>query len=71
MNEVEIPASMFVPCPAAGFKNTRVVKCKDCRAYGGILDAVPEAQREVEFRRRYRVICTHPIARQMIEVDEG
>lgn len=67
--EVEIPSDVYVPCPMVKFKNRRVTKCEGCSHFGGLMDCIPQDQGEAPFVRRFRVICSHPIGRQMVAVE--
>lgn len=64
--EVTIPQSAFVPCPMKTFKNRSVSKCPECEHFKGFLEV---SERELDFERKYRVVCIHPIARSMTSVD--
>lgn len=65
VEEVTIPVSAFVPCPLRTFKNRAVVHCPQCEHFKMFLEV---SERELEFERKYRVVCAHPIARSMISV---
>ncbi len=64
---VEVPASAFVPCPAAGFRAASVArKCGGgCPHFHGFI----EVQEHGDFTARYRVNCAHFIARRMMQVE--
>lgn len=63
---VEVPASAFVPCPAAGFRAASVARrCGVCPHFQGFI----EVQDHGEFTARYRVNCSHYIARRMMNVE--
>jgi hypothetical protein len=69
MNEPQdiiVPATVFVPCPAIGFKNASVSRrCPLCPAFQGFT----EVQASGEFDKRYRVNCAHVTTRQMLAVE--
>ena len=70
MSMQQIPATAYVPCPAITFKNRAARKCLDCQHFGGFIDTAPKSE-SAAFEARFRVQCTHPIARRMtcIEVE--
>lgn len=68
--KIEIPATAFVPCPAARFSQTRVARCPECPHFRGFVDTSPRAAAQpIEFIARYRVFCGHAIARRMAHVE--
>ena len=66
---IAIPASAYVPCPAAGFKNRHVGKCLDCPHFQGMVDTNDKAPESTPFEQRYRVGCAHLIARRMTSIE--
>jgi hypothetical protein len=67
--KTQVPDSVFIPCPAVSFKQTRVARCPQCQHFRGFVDTVPQAAQPVEFVDRYRVFCGHPISRRMAHVE--
>ncbi|MFZ5697773.1 MAG: hypothetical protein ACOY9J_03470 [Pseudomonadota bacterium] len=70
---VDIPKTAFIPCPALGFKNRRVLKCIDCEFFHGVIDVQEGAPVSTPFDKKYRVACAHPVARRtvLIELEEA
>ena len=63
----EVPRKLFAACPKKNFGLVRVAEaCAACPCFNHFLEVAPQAE---DFRARYRVICVHPIARSMTEVD--
>lgn len=72
MEAIDIPHTAVVACPALSFKGRRAWKCEDCQHFHGLHDTMraepPEAA--ISFPTRYRIICAHPIGRQMTEIED-
>lgn len=67
---ISVPATAFVPCPANGFKGVVSVSRRcggGCEHFRGFI----EVQADGEFSARYRVHCAHAIARRMTDIDIG
>lgn len=61
-----IPRAMFVHCPKVG-KLVRVQEtCTQCPCFNHFVESDERAE---QFKDRYRLICGHPLARRMTEVD--
>lgn len=62
----QIPRTMFVNCPIA----SRLVRvreaCVKCHCFNNFVESDARAD---EFKHRYHVICGHPLARRMTEVE--
>lgn len=64
--EVMVPATVYVPCPALCFKNASVSRrCPACPHFKGFI----EVQAGGDFEARYRVNCAHPVARRVLTVE--
>lgn len=72
LNAIDIPQTAVVPCPAVSFKGRRAWKCPDCAHFHGLHDTMrgEPPDTEIPFPTRYRIICAHPIGRQMTEIEE-
>lgn len=71
---IAIPKTAFIPCPALGFKNRRVLKCIDCEFFQAVIDVQEGAPAATTpFDKKYRVACAHPVARRtvLIELEEA
>lgn len=66
---IVIPATAFIPCPQADYRNTRVAKCPACPFFQGIVDCDPKASAERLFVDRFRILCGKPIARRTVHVE--
>lgn len=69
--EIEVPESMRVHCPLAGFKLRQVVKCLECQhlAGGALVDRFPGAK-NLTIAQRYQVPCTaRPTLREIKETE--
>lgn len=65
--DVTVPATAYVPCPAKTFKNRQVLKCVECEHFRGFMEV---SDRAIDFERKYRVVCAHPIARAMLAIEQ-
>jgi hypothetical protein len=68
VQSIRVPGTVFVPCPANGFKGVVSVarRCGGgCEHFGGFV----EVQAAGEFSSRYRVHCKHWIARRMTDIE--
>lgn len=67
---MNIPKTAYVPCPALGFKNRNARKCLECSHFEGFMDT-KTGSIGAPFEDRFRVQCSHPIARRLtcIEVE--
>lgn len=62
----QIPRTMFVHCPIV-LKLVRVREaCVNCHCFNHFVESDKRAE---EFKHRYHVICGHPLARRMTEVE--
>lgn len=69
--EVDVPESMRVHCPLAGFKLRQVSKCLACphMAGGALVDRFPGAA-HLSFGQRYSVPCSaRPTLREIKEIE--
>ena len=67
---VEMPANVFVRCPATGWKNIQARRCESCQWFHG-LHQHAESTGAQRFVDRYRVKCGFPIDRAMLEIEMG
>ena len=62
----KIPRKMFVHCPLVS-KLVRVGEnCVTCHCFNNFVESDARAE---EFKNRYHVVCGHPLARRMTEVE--
>ena len=67
MKEIDVPNNIFIPCPKKGFKLVAVKKnCPDCEFSKGLI-VVNEG--DVDFKDKFRVLCSKPISRRMEEIE--
>lgn len=70
-DQIEIPDSMRVHCPLAGFKLRQVSKCLECPHMegGALVDRFPGAT-HLGFAQRYSVGCNaRPTLREIKEIE--
>jgi len=70
LDTVEVPANVFVRCPATGWKNIQARRCESCQWFHG-LHQHAESTGALRFVDRYRVKCGFPIDRAMLEIEMG
>lgn len=69
MSEITIPSTIYVPCPAISFKNRSATKCIGCPHFEGIVDVMPNAPAGQPFDQRFRIGCSHVVARRVIALE--
>jgi imidazoleglycerol phosphate synthase glutamine amidotransferase subunit HisH len=67
---VEVPANVFVRCPAIGWKNIQARRCEPCQWFHGLHEHA-ESTGTLRFAHQYRVKCGFPIDRALIEIELG
>ena len=70
LGTVEMPANVFVRCPATGWKNIQARRCEPCQWFHG-LHQNAESTGALRFVDQYRVKCGFPIDRAMLEIEMG
>lgn len=74
MQDIEIPTTAFVPCPARTlFAQAPVQKCPECPHFKGLTDVLANKEvidiAAVPFEQRYRLNCAHIVPRKMTRVE--